>query len=138
MPENQLIHMSEDKNELGKVEISPEVIEVIAGIAASEIDGVGMLRGNFASGVAERLGRKSAHGKGVKVDLKDDGVGIEVYVITNYGVSIPEVCQKIQENIVQTLKNMTAIQVLEVNVHVVGVQFEGKNETETTKKEHNL
>lgn len=136
--ENHLIQMSEDKNSLGKVEISPEVIEVIAGIATSEIDGVGMLRGNFASGVAERLGRKSAHGKGVKVDLGEDGLKIEVYVITKYGVSIPDVCQKIQENIVQTLKNMTAIEVLSVDVHVVGVHFEEKNDPDITKKEQGV
>ncbi|MCE7794329.1 Asp23/Gls24 family envelope stress response protein [Salipaludibacillus sp. CUR1] len=135
MSENHLIHMSEDKSDLGKVEISPEVIEIIAGIAASELDGVAMLRGNFASGVAERLGRKSSHGKGVKVDLGDDGVNIEVFLITNYGVSIPDVCHKVQENIVQTLKNMTAINVLSVDVHVVGVHFEDKNESEAPKKE---
>ncbi|WP_416149557.1 Asp23/Gls24 family envelope stress response protein [Salipaludibacillus sp. HK11] len=138
MTENHLIQMAEDSNNLGKVEISPEVIEVIAGIAASEIDGVGMLRGNFASGVAERLGRKSSHGKGVKVDLSEDGLKIEVYVITNYGVSIPEVCKKIQENIVQTLKNMTSIGVLSVDVHVVGVHFEEKIDQETTKKDQGV
>lgn len=130
--------MFEDHSQFGKVEISPEVIEIIAGIAASEIDGVGMLRGNFASGVAERLGRKSSHGKGVKVDLGDNGLKIEVYVITNYGVAIPEVCKKIQENIVQTLKNMTAIHVLSVDVHVVGVHFEEKNESDSTKKDQEV
>ncbi|MCR6096668.1 Asp23/Gls24 family envelope stress response protein [Salipaludibacillus agaradhaerens] len=134
MSENHLIHMSEDKSDLGKVEISPEVIEIITGLAASEVEGIAMLRGNFASGVAERLGRKSAHGKGVKVDLVNDGVKLDVYVITNYGVSIPEVCHKVQENIVQTLKNMTAIQVLTVDIHVVGVHFETRNEQEATKK----
>lgn len=138
MTENHLIQMSDEKKNLGKVEISPEVIEVIAGIAASEIDGVGMLRGNFASGVAERLGRKSAHGKGVKVELGENGLKIEIYVITNYGVSIPDVCHKIQDNIVQTLKNMTAIEVLSVDVHVVGVYFEEKNDQDSTKKEQGV
>ncbi|MGJ9383290.1 Asp23/Gls24 family envelope stress response protein [Salipaludibacillus sp. CF4.18] len=135
MSENKVVHMAEDNNELGKIEISPEVIEVITGLAALEIEGVGMLRGNFASGVAERFGRKSSHGKGVKVDLKDAGVSLEVYVITNYGVSIPDVCQKMQENIIQTLKNMIAIKVLQVDVHVVGVHFEGKGDLEPSKKD---
>ncbi|RKL68772.1 Asp23/Gls24 family envelope stress response protein [Salipaludibacillus neizhouensis] len=135
MSENKVVHMAEDNNGLGKIEISPEVIEVITGLAALEIEGVGMLRGNFASGVAERFGRKSSHGKGVKVDLKDAGVSLEVYVITNYGVSIPDVCQKMQENIIQTLKNMIAIKVLQVDVHVVGVHFEGKGDLEPSKKD---
>ncbi|MGO4887102.1 Asp23/Gls24 family envelope stress response protein [Anaerobacillus sp. MEB173] len=123
MNENHILDLEESKNELGKVEISPEVIEVIAGIAASEIEGVATMRGNFASGVVERLGRKN-HGKGVKVDLKDDGIAVDVFVVMVYGVAIPEVAQKIQNNIYQTLKTMTAIELSEVNVHVVGIQFE--------------
>ncbi|ADU29975.1 Asp23/Gls24 family envelope stress response protein [Evansella cellulosilytica] len=134
MKENHAIPMSEEKEELGKVEISPEVIEVIAGLAATEIDGV-TTRGNFAAGVVEKLGRKSNHGKGVKVDLHEDGINVDVFVLINYGVSIPEVCKKIQENIYQTLKNMTAIQLNEVNVHVVGVQLEQKLDQEQGKKD---
>lgn len=134
MDENHLIPMSEDKENLGNVEISPEVIEVIAGIAASEVDGVAALRGNFASGVAERLGRKSTHGKGVKVDLTENGVAIDLFIATNYGVSIPDVGKKMQENVVQTLKNMTAIDVISVDVHIVGVQFETKLEPEIPEK----
>lgn len=134
MNENHLIPMSEDKEDLGNVEISPEVIEVIAGIAASEVDGVAALRGNFASGVAERLGRKSSHGKGVKVEMTDEGVSIDLFIATNYGVSIPDVGKKMQENVVQTLKNMTAIDVVKVDIHIVGVQFETKVEPEPSEK----
>ena len=68
MSENNILEMSPGGNNLGKVEIAPEVIEVIAGIAASEVEGVAQMRGNFASGVVERLGKKN-HGKGVKVEL---------------------------------------------------------------------
>ncbi|WP_026689318.1 Asp23/Gls24 family envelope stress response protein [Alteribacter aurantiacus] len=135
MKDNHLIDMSDDKTDLGKVEISPEVIEVIAGLAASEIEGVATMRGNFASGVAERLGRKNNHGKGVKVDLQEDGITVDVFVITNYGVSIPDVCKKVQENIFQTLKNMTAIELIGVNVHVVGVQLEIEKKEEPAKKD---
>lgn len=123
MNENHILDLEEQNTELGKVEISPEVIEVIAGIAASEIEGVATMRGNFASGVVERLGRKN-HGKGVKVDLTDEGIKVDVFVVMTYGVSIPEIAQKIQNNIFQTLKTMTAIELTEANVHVVGVQFE--------------
>jgi uncharacterized alkaline shock family protein YloU len=119
--------MNQDYNGLGKVEIAPEVIEVIAGIAASEIEGVASMRGNFAAGVVERLGKKN-HGKGVKVDLTEEGIVIEVYCVMIFGVSIPTVAQKIQDNIRQALLNMTALEVNEVNIHVVGIQFESRTQ----------
>lgn len=120
---NHVIDMKQQQTTLGKVEISPEVIEVIASLAAAEVEGVATMRGNFATGVAEKLGRKS-HGKGVKVDLGEDSISVDVYVVMNYGVSIPNVAEKIQDNIHQTLKTTTAIDLKSVNVHVVGIQLE--------------
>ena len=76
MAENQLLNVSES-TPLGKVEIAPDVLEVIAGIATTEVSGVSSMRGNFATGVAERLGKK-AHGKGIKVDLIEE---INVHVV---------------------------------------------------------
>ncbi|MBM7650433.1 putative alkaline shock family protein YloU [Bacillus ectoiniformans] len=123
---NQVLEMSNGENGLGKIEIAPEVIEVIAGIAASEVEGVEKMRGSFASGVVERLGKKN-HGKGVRVDLTDDGIKVDVYCVIAFGVSIPTVAQKIQDSIRQALLNMTALEADEVNIHVVGIQFETKN-----------
>ncbi|MCG3055842.1 Asp23/Gls24 family envelope stress response protein, partial [Escherichia coli] len=80
MNENHVLEMEEHPNSLGKVEIAPEVIEVIAGIAASEVDGVTAMRGNFAAGVVEKLGKKN-HGKGVKVDLTENGIKVDVFCI---------------------------------------------------------
>lgn len=121
--DNGSIRSSSQTEALGKVEISPEVIEVIAAIAASNVEGVAAMRGNFATGVAERFGRKS-HRKGVRVDLAEHGIVLEVYVIIEYGYSIPSVGQEIQRNIRQELQNMTALDVDEINIHVVGIQFE--------------
>ncbi|WP_077621614.1 Asp23/Gls24 family envelope stress response protein [Sediminibacillus massiliensis] len=128
MNENSLLNVGEG-SDLGKVEIAPEVIEVIAGIATIEIKGVFGMRGNFASGVAERLGKKS-HGKGIKVELTENGVLIDVFVVLDYGTTIPEIAQKIQTNIRQALKNMTALEIDEINIHVVGVQIDQKEEQE--------
>lgn len=128
MVEQSLVNMSENTG-LGTVEIAPEVIEVIAGIAASEVDGLANMRGNFATGVVEKFGKKS-HSKGVKVELAEDGILIDVYVVLDFGVSIPEVAQKIQSNIRQTLKTMTSLDISEVNVHVVGLQMEKDNSGE--------
>jgi uncharacterized alkaline shock family protein YloU len=124
---NNVLEMNQENNGLGKVEIAPEVIEVIAGIAASEIEGVASMRGNFAAGVVERLGKKN-HGKGVKVELTEEGIIIDVNCVMIFGVSIPTVAQKIQDNIRQALLNMTALEVNEVNIHVVGIQFEAKTQ----------
>ncbi|MFZ3577143.1 Asp23/Gls24 family envelope stress response protein [Virgibacillus sp. DJP39] len=128
MSEQPLLNVSEDTG-LGTVEIAPEVIEIITGIAASEVDGISSMRGNFATGVVERFGKK-AHSKGVKVELTKSGVMIDLYVVLDFGVSIPQVAQKLQTNIRQTIKSMTALETTEVNVHVVGIQMDGKDSTE--------
>ncbi|GAB3052212.1 Asp23/Gls24 family envelope stress response protein [Virgibacillus ainsalahensis] len=122
MSEQPLLNVSDDTS-LGTVEIAPEVIEIIAGLASSEVEGLFAMRGNFASGVAERFG-KTAHNKGVKVELSDNGIVIDLYVILNFGVSIPQVAQDIQSTIRQTLKTMTALEIDEINIHVVGIQMD--------------
>lgn len=125
MGEQRVLEMNQGDNSLGKVEIAPEVIEVIAGIAASEVEGVSQMRGGFASGVVERLGKKN-HGKGVRVELSDEGIKVDVYCSMKFGLSIPNVAQKIQNNIREALQNMTALEPAEVNIHVVGIQFENQ------------
>lgn len=122
MSEQSLVNVSEN-TDLGKVEIAPEVIEVITGIAASEVDGLSSMRGNFATGVVERFGGVS-HSKGVKVELTDEGILIDLHVVLNFGVSIPETAQKLQTNIRQSLKNMTGLDIAEINIHVVGIQMD--------------
>ena len=122
MSENFILD-SQNAN-LGKIEIAREVMEVIAGIAASEVEGVSSMRGNFATGVTEILGRKS-HSKGVKVvEVNNDEIKVEAYVVVKYGYSIPEVAEKIQENIRESVYNMTEVKVEMVNVHIVAVNFE--------------
>lgn len=127
MEENNILDMNQGQTSLGKIEIAPEVIEIIAGIAASEVEGIAQMRGSFAAGVVERLGKKS-HGKGVKVELSEEGIKIDVYCFMKFGVSIPSVAQKVQDNIRQALLNMTALEADEINIHVVGVQFENQKQ----------
>ncbi len=133
MSEKQLLNVT-DGSTLGNIEIAPEVIEVIAGIAVSEVAGVASMRGNFASGVVERLGKKN-HGKGVKVELTENGILIDAYVVMDYGISIPDTAQKIQDNTRQALKNMTALEINEINVHIVGIQMEMKEEENEFEQE---
>ena len=134
MSENNLLEMNQGNNSLGKVEIAPEVIEVIAGIAASEVEGVAQMRGNFASGVVERLGKKN-HGKGVKVELTENGIIIDVFCAMKFGVSIPNVAQKVQDNIRQELLNMNALDIDELNIHVVWVLFDNPKQEQQIEQE---
>lgn len=118
------------KEELGQIEVAPEVIEVIAGIATNEVEGVAATRGNFASGVAERFGKK-VHSKGVKATIGDEGqIIIDVYCSVKYGYSIPKVARGVQTSIRQAIFNMTSIDTSEVNIHVTALQFETTTEEE--------
>lgn len=118
------------KEELGLIEVAPEVIEVIAGIATTEVEGVAATHGNFAVGVAERFGKK-VHSKGVKATIGEDGeIIIDVYCSIKYGYSIPKVAKDIQTSIRQAIYNMTSIETSEVNVHISAIQFESNNEEE--------
>jgi uncharacterized alkaline shock family protein YloU len=125
MPDNE-VRSPEDtghRDDLGKIEISPEVIEIIAGLAALEVSGVAAMHGNFASGMVDKLsGRK--YGRGVKVDLTDNGIVIDVHLTVNFGTSIPDVAENVQVNIIRALKKMTALEVEKINIHVVGIQFD--------------
>ncbi len=122
MSNESLLNVSDDQR-LGKVEIAPEVIETIAGLAASEIEGVASMRGSFASDVVEKFGGVS-HSKGVKVDISETAIEIDMSIVIQYGVSIPKVSRQLQTNIRQSLKNMTALEVNQINIHVVGIQME--------------
>ena len=134
MSDQNILEMNQEETGLGKVEIAPEVIEVIAGIAASEVEGVAQMRGNFASGVVEKLGKKN-HGKGVKVELAEEGIKVDVYCLMKFGVSIPTVAQSIQDNIRQALLNMTALETKEIKIHVVGILFESQKQEDEYEQE---
>lgn len=110
------------KTDMGNIQIAPEVIEVIAGLAAIEVEGVAGMSGGFASGMAELLGRKNLS-KGVKVDVGQKEAAVDVSIIIEYGHRIPEVASNIQRNVKNAIESMTGLDVIEVNVHIHGVHF---------------
>ena len=120
----------------GSIKIADEVVGIITGLAATEIDGVAGMSGGLAGGIADMLGRKSLS-KGVKVEVNDSEASVDVYVIINYGNSIPDVAWKIQDNVKQAIEGMTGLNVKAVNVHVQGVNFpeEEKEAAEQNKVE---
>lgn len=109
--------------ELGHVQLAPEVLEVIIGIATNEVKGVASTQGNFATGVAEKFG-KVVHGKGVKTEWSEDGLTIDVYCTIEYGYPVPSVAMEIQKQVRHAVYHMTSLETKEVNVHITGIQFE--------------
>ncbi len=118
------------KNEtgLGTIKIADEVVSIIAGLAATEIDGIAGMSGGLVGGIAEMLGRKN-FSKGVRVEVGEREAAIDLYIIVKYGVRIPDVALSAQENIKRAIENMTGLSVVEVNVHVQGVNFPEEEET---------
>jgi uncharacterized alkaline shock family protein YloU len=104
------------------VKIADEVVGVIAGIAAAEVEGVASMSGGVVSGLGEMLGKKS-FSKGVKVEVGERQAALDLYVVMEYGVRIPDVARLVQENVKRAVESMTGLQVVEVNVHVAGVSF---------------
>lgn len=113
------------KTEMGSIQIAPEVIEVIAGLATVEVEGVAGMSGGFVNGITELLGRKNLS-KGVKVEVGQKEAAVDVSIVIEYGYRIPEVATDIQQNVKNAIESMTGLQVVEVNVHIHDVQF--KNE----------
>ena len=107
---------------LGAIRIADEVVSIIAGLAATEVDGIAGMSG----GIAEMLGRKN-FAKGVKVEVGEKEAAVDLYIIVKYGVRIPDIALAVQENVKQAIETMTGLSVVEVNVHVQGVGFPEEN-----------
>ena len=121
------------------IEISDDVVAVIAGMAASEVSGVAEMAGGFAGGISEVLSGKKNLAKGIKVEiLYNKETRIDVNIIVEYGARIPDVAFEIQKRVKKSVENMTGLSVLEVNVHVQGVstvQLEDKKQDEQKVEE---
>ena len=118
---------------LGSIRIADEVVSIIAGLAATEVDGIAGMSGGIAGGIAEMLGRKN-FAKGVKVEVGEKEAAVDLYIIVKYGVRIPDVALAAQENVKQAIETMTGLSVVEVNVHVQGVGFpEAENKEEEVR-----
>ncbi len=112
----------ERRNELGELKIANEVVGIIAGLAATEIKGVAGMSGGIAGGIAELLGRKNLS-KGVKVEVGEHETAVDLFVVVDYGFNIPEVSKEMQENVKRAIEVMTGLDVVEVNIHILGVHF---------------
>ena len=111
--ESQLIHSKSGKgafimanekeivkkdSSLGAIRIADEVVSIIAGLAATEVDGIAGMSGGIAGGIAEMLGRKN-FAKGVKVEVGEKEAAVDLFIIVKYGVRIPDIALAVQENV---------------------------------------
>lgn len=108
--------------EEGSVKISDEVVAIIAGLATSEVKGVAGMSGGIVGGIAEFVGKKSP-AKGVKVEVGEKEAAVDLYVIVEFGVRIPDVAREIQQRVKKAIESMTGLTVVEVNIHIQGVSF---------------
>ncbi|MCI5480713.1 MAG: Asp23/Gls24 family envelope stress response protein [Lachnospiraceae bacterium] len=122
--------MSEEKNSysiheelnMGEVQIADEVVAIIAGLAATEVEGVASMAGNITNELVGKLGMKNLS-RGVKVAVSENEVTVELSLNMAYGYSIPKTSAKVQERVKSAIENMTGLSVSEVNIHIAGVDM---------------
>ena len=106
----------------GTIKYANEVIAIIAGVAASEVDGIaGMCT---SGGISDIIGRNRNITRGVKVEIGSEEASVELYIIVEYGSPIQKVASDVQENVRKAIETMTGLHVVNVDVHVQGVSFE--------------
>ena len=121
--------------EYGEVNIAEDVLATIAGIAATEVKGVAGMSGGLVGGIAEILGKKTLS-KGVKVVVNEKGAFVDLNLIVDYGTKIPDVAWEIQDKVKKTIQTMANLSVVEVNIHIQGVNFP-KEEEQTPQQVEN-
>ena len=111
--------------EIGTVKIADEIVAIIAGLAATEVKGVSSMAGNITNELVAKMGIKNLS-KGVRVDVLDNCVTVDLSLNIDYGFSIPEVSKAVQERVKNAIQNMTGMEVTDVNIRIAGVDMEEK------------
>lgn len=111
----------EDKT-VCSVQIADDVVAMIASLAATEIEGVSALVGNISNELMSKVGVKKLT-KGVKVELCDRKVKVDLALSMEYGYNIPGTCSKVQDKVKSAIENMTGLQVVDVNIRIAGINM---------------
>ena len=114
------------EEEIGQVQIADEVVAIIAGLAAMEVDGVSSMAGTSTRDLIRKLGKKNLS-KGVKVDVLDGVVTVSLSLNLRFGKNIMEVSSRVQEKVKAAIENMTGLSVADVNIKVAGVDDDTEN-----------
>ena len=119
--ENQTGYTLENGN-MGQVQIADEVVANIAGLAATEVEGVASMAGNITNELVSKLGKKSLS-KGIRVKVEDGIVNVNVALNIAYGYSVPKTCKKVQEKVKAAIENMTGLEVEKVDIQIANVSI---------------
>lgn len=109
-------------DKLGEVKIADEVVAIIAGLAATEVEGVSSMAGNITNELVSKLGMKNLS-KGIRVEVLDGVVDVDVALNIAYGYAIPDVSSKVQEKVKTAVENMTGLEVSVVNIRIASVDM---------------
>lgn len=115
---NLVLKTDEEK---GQIQIADDVVAMIASLAATEVDGVSALSGNITNELMSKVGVKKLT-KGVKVDVLEGNVTIDLAVTMAYGFNIPTTCAKVQDKVKAAIENMTGLSCSDVNIRIVGIK----------------
>ena len=116
----------EEGTDLGAIQIHNNVIAIIARLSALKVPGVVEMSGSLVDGIAGMIGKKSSD-RGIRVDLEENTVAIELHVVLEYGVRIPQVAWQVQSEVRQAVEQMTGKNVKAVNVIVQSLRFRGED-----------
>ncbi|MFV9510219.1 Asp23/Gls24 family envelope stress response protein [Tepidibacillus sp. LV47] len=117
-----------EERETGKIKIESDVVAMIAGLAATDTEGIASMSAGITEGLAKRVSGKNVT-KGVRVEVGETETAIDLRVVIKYGFKIHEVARKLQQNVKEAVESMTGLRVVEVNVYVEGVELQ-KDEPE--------
>lgn len=107
---------------MGQVQIADEVVAIIAGLAATEVEGVASMAGNITNELVSKLGKKSLS-KGIRVKVEDGVVSVNVALNIAYGYSVPKTCTKVREKVKAAIENMTGLEVAKVDIQIANVSI---------------
>lgn len=126
--------MINDEKDTGKIKIESDVVAMIAGLAAIDTDGVLSMSSGITEGLAKRVSGKNVT-KGVRVEIGETEAAIDVRIVVKYGFKLHEVAVALQNNVKEAVESMTGLKVVEVNVHIEGVEFQKEDDAEQHEPE---
>lgn len=123
MEENRNTHTIHEDGKIGEVQIADDVVAIIAGLAATEVEGVAAMYGNITNELVSKLGMKNLS-KGVKAVVTEDGVHVDLALNVTFGYNIKDVSLKVQEKVKSAIETMTGLEVICVNIRIANIAVE--------------
>ena len=126
MAEKRTTYKIQDLGGIGEVQIADEVVAIIAGLAATEVEGVSSLAGNLTNEVISKAGMNKLS-KGVKIITEEENkVAVRLGVNISYGYEIPKICQQVQDKVKNAIENMVGLEVISVDIKIASVAVAGE------------